>query len=229
VLEAEPAAKGIGGAAGLPSQDKVKIELKPLTDAIFKDALWQGYAEGNRKELGQSFRLPPMLRGDTERLNRATAEVAQQATEQQVFQPERKDIEFEINRTILSDMGVMLWRFRLNGPDTTNTEQVAQFIKDLSEGVMTVNEARREASQLFSIDLPPIDADWARMPVKQALAGFAPEPLPEEQEEEEKDAEESERAEKILRLRLPHDEMKKLIDDELPCVDETQSDTEQSG
>jgi capsid portal protein len=183
VIEAEPAGRGIGGAGGVPTQDKVKIELRPLTEAIFKDALWAGYRKDNHAELGQSFRLPPMLRGDTENLNRATAKIAREATEQLVFGPERKDFEFEIDRTILADMGVMLWRFRLNSPESTDSEQLVEFITKLLEGTITPNEARRRASGVLGIDLPPFDAEWARMPLKPSLAGMAPEPLPEETRE----------------------------------------------
>lgn len=183
VIEAEPAGRGIGGASGLPSQDKVKIELRPLTEAIFKDALWAGYRKDNKAELGQSFRLPPMLRGDTENLNRATAKIAREATEQLVFGPERRDFEFDIDRTIFSDLGIMLWRFRLNSPESTDAEQLSGFVAKLLEGALTVNEARRIMGRVLGIDLPPMDAEWARMPLKQSLAGLTPEPLPEETEE----------------------------------------------
>lgn len=209
--------EAVGGktnaAAGLPSQDKVKIEIQPLTKSIFTDALWQGYASSNRHELGQSFRLPPMMRGDTEKLNRATAKIAREGTEQMVFGPERKDFEFDINRTVLTDMAIMLWRFRLNAPETTDAEQLADFIYKLSDGVLSVNEARRIASKLFQIDLPPIDADWARMPIKFALAGMEPEPLPEDEEEtEEKSvAEKGVRGPEQLVVRIPQDEFDSLI------------------
>jgi PBSX family phage portal protein len=223
VIEAESGARGMA-ASGLPSQDKVKIELRPLTDAIFKDALWQGYAEANRAELGQSFRIPPMLRGDTTNLNRATAKVARETTEQLVFSPERRDFEFDIDRTLLTDMGVMLWRFRLNTPESTDAETLVAFTTKLLEGTVTVNEARRVVSRILGIELPPLDADWARMPIKPALAGLQPEPLPEDVEEEpeqdeappaETDGEgEGEKAEEpdVVKLRLSQREFESLFD-----------------
>lgn len=219
VIEAEPIGRGIGGAQGLPSQDKVKIELRPLTEAIFKDALWQGYAVNNRHELGQAFRLPPMLRGDTEKLNRATARIAQQYVEQQVFGPERRDVEFDFDRTILTDMEIMLWRFKLNAPETTDAEALNEFITSLVEGVLTVNEARAQASRIFGVDYPPIDADWARMPMKFALGGMEPEPTSDEVEEDEDsdDADDAmpddeEKAGNVLKLRLDPGEFNSLID-----------------
>jgi PBSX family phage portal protein len=180
VLQAEPAGKGIGGAGGLATQDKVKVSLQPLTEHIFKDALWQGYKNDNRHEQGQSFRLPPMLRGDTSNLNRATAKITREMSEQLVFGPERRDFEFDVNRTLLADMGIMLWRFALNGPESSDAEQVVEFVTKLLEGVMSVNEARRRISDVVGIELPPFDADWARMPLKQSIAGFNADSLPED-------------------------------------------------
>jgi len=161
-----------GAAIGVSGSDKVKIELKPMTEAIFSDAIWQEYADGNKKELGQSFRLPPLVRGDTEKLNRATAKIARESAEQMVFGPERLDFEFDINRTLLRDMGVMLWVFKLNTPETTDSEFLADFVDKLSKGVLSINESRQICSKIFNVDLPPIDADWARVPVQFGLAGM---------------------------------------------------------
>lgn len=179
VLEVE-ATKPKAGVAGMAGQDKVTIELRPLIDSIFKDALWRGYAADNRNELGESFRIPPMLRGDTQKLNRATAKIARETTEQLVFSPERRDFEFDIDRTIFVDLGIMLWQFKLNAPESTDAEQLVTFITKLLEGALTVNESRRRLSAVLGIELPPLDAEWARMPMKFALAGLPAEPLPED-------------------------------------------------
>jgi PBSX family phage portal protein len=214
VIEAEPAGKGIGGAAGLPTQDKIKIELRPLVEAIWKDSLWQGYAEANKHDLGQSFRIPPMLRGDTEKLNRATAKIAKETAEQQVFAPERKDFEFEMDRTILTDLGIMLWTFKLNSPEQTDAEQLVDFITKLIEGALTVNEARRIIAKVFGMELPPLDADWARMPMRQSLAGLAPEQLPEDAEDSDDEAKVDQTTDEseVLKLVVPHDEFHELFE-----------------
>lgn len=244
VIEAEPMGKG-QPVAGVGTGDKVKIELRPLTDSIWKDALWQGYAQGNRHELGQAFRLPPMLRGDTEKLNRATADIAREATEQLVFGPERRDFEFDIDRTVLADMGIMLWRFKLNTPESTDAEQIVSFVYRLLDGVVTVNEARRVVSRVLGIELAPLDAEWARMPIKPALAGLAPEPLPEEASEddtgdgEELDSSVSDSADdvdtsaepradgNVIKLRVAADLFNELLSrDGVPAEDEDDFDDE---
>jgi hypothetical protein len=34
----------------------------------------------------------------------------------QVFQPEREEFDFVVNRKLLNDMGIRFWRFRSNSP-----------------------------------------------------------------------------------------------------------------
>ncbi len=65
VIEAEPAGKHQEGAG------RFKIEIKPLTQAIHSDALFQKYDERNSDKVGQQFRLPRMLRGDIRDFNKS--------------------------------------------------------------------------------------------------------------------------------------------------------------
>lgn len=185
IIEAESGSSG-KMASAMPSQDRVKIELKPLTDAIFKDALWMDYKEANKQELGQSFRIPPLLRGDTTNLNRATAQIAERYAERQVFGPSRRDFGWAINHTILSDMGIMLWTFKLNAPEETDADIIKEFVKDLVESTVSINEARQIVGErVFNTTLPRWDTDWANLPLKAALAGLMPEKDEEEEEMEE--------------------------------------------
>lgn len=176
LIEAEPIGKGGGGAAGaLASQSKVKIELRPLTEAIWKDQLWGEYDKTNRLKVGQSFRIPPIIRGETQDFNRATAEAAKDFVEEQVFQPERTDFDFEINRTLMQSLGITLWLFQTNAPVARQPDKVIAFAKDMVESVVKVNEARRLVQDPLGIDLPKIEEPWGEMPVRQALAGFSAE------------------------------------------------------
>jgi capsid portal protein len=54
ILEAEPA----GSGAGLEHTGRMKIELKPLTNAQQSDALFQNYDERNMDKVGQSSSAP---------------------------------------------------------------------------------------------------------------------------------------------------------------------------
>ncbi len=107
ILEADGAGTGDGGRA--------KIELRPLTDAQQQDALFQVYDERNIDKVGSAFRLPRLLRGESKDFNRATAESALRFAEDQVFQPERDEFDFLINRKLLADMGTPLLALLLAG------------------------------------------------------------------------------------------------------------------
>jgi len=72
ILEAEPA----GSGGGLEHTGRMKIELRPLTGAQQSDALFQNYDERNHDKVGQSFRLPRLLRGDIRDFNRSTGDAA---------------------------------------------------------------------------------------------------------------------------------------------------------
>ncbi|MCC6639809.1 MAG: phage portal protein, partial [Deltaproteobacteria bacterium] len=99
ILEAE-------GAASASDAARAKIELRPLTDAQQHDALFQQYDERNIDKVGSSFRLPRLLRGDSRDFNRAVADAQLRFAEDQVFQPERDEFDYVINRKLLADMGV---------------------------------------------------------------------------------------------------------------------------
>ena len=169
ILEAAPAA----GTMKADNTGRVRIELKPLTDAQHKDALFQNYDQRNMDKVGQSFRLPRMLRGDIRDFNRSTAEAALMFAEMQVFQPEREEFDFVINRKILTAMRVRYWKFKSNSPVTRDPKTMAEVIKNLSNaGVLIPEEARELAGDVFNRDFKRIDAPWVKQPLQMTLAGI---------------------------------------------------------
>ncbi len=103
-----------------------------------------------------------------------TADAALHFAEMQVFQPERDEFDFLINRKILSDMGIGFWRFRSNAPLTrdpaTMTEMLVALVK---AGVLTPEEGRHLAGDIFNRDFKKIAAEWVKQPIALTLAGFA--------------------------------------------------------
>ncbi len=103
-----------------------------------------------------------------------TADAALHFSETQVFQPERDEFDFLINRKLLSDMGIGFWRFRSNAPLTrdpaTMTEMVVALVK---AGVLTPEEGRHLAGDIFNRDFKKIAAEWVKQPIALTLAGFA--------------------------------------------------------
>jgi PBSX family phage portal protein len=175
ILEAEPPSGG-----GLEHTGRMKIELRPLTNAQQNDATFQNYDERNHDKVGQSFRLPRLLRGDIRDFNRSTSDSALMFAEMQVFQPEREEFDFIINRKILSTMGVRFWRFRSNSPVTRDPAAMADIVRSLTNAnILTPEEGRLLASDVFNREFKKINASWVKQPVALTLAGLPPTPEPE--------------------------------------------------
>jgi len=165
ILEAE-------GAANASETAKAKIEIVPLTQVQQQDGLFQAYDERNIDKVGSSFRVPRLLRGDSRDLNRSTAEAALRFAEDQVFAPERDEFDFMINRRILPDMGIRFWRFRSQTPVTRDPERTSDMVTQLVRvGVLTPEEGRMLASDIFNRELAKISDDWVKRPITLTLAG----------------------------------------------------------
>jgi PBSX family phage portal protein len=166
ILEAE----GAGGTA--ENSTKTKIELKPLTDAQQQDALFQLYDERNIDKVGASFRLPRILRGESKDFNRAVADAQLRFTEDQVFQPERSEFDHFMNHRLLPDMGIRMWRFRSQAPITRDPERLTDSIERLVRvGVLTPEEGRALAADVFNREFRAISDDWVKRPITLTLAG----------------------------------------------------------
>jgi capsid portal protein len=164
ILEADGGGTGDAGRA--------KIELRPLTDAQQQDALFQQYDQRNIDKVGAAFRLPPLLRGDGRDFNRSVAEAQLRFAEDQVFQPERDEFDFLVNRKLLADMGVRFWRFRSQTPVTRDPERMTNMVEKLVRvGVLTPEEGRLLAGDIFNREFRKIGDDWTKRPITLTLAG----------------------------------------------------------
>lgn len=172
LLEAAPASGATISGAG--SSGVTRIELKPLTSAIEKDALFQNYDVRNAEKVGQSFRIPKLLRGDIDNFpGRATAEAALGFAETQVFAPEREDFDWHINRTILSEMQICFWKFVSNTPKTRNAKETTEILTKLSDaGLIIPKEGRQVAAEVLNRELEPIDQPWMEQPMPMTLKGI---------------------------------------------------------
>lgn len=167
VLEAEPST-----GQGPEHTGKMRIELKPLTEAQHNDALFQKYDKENINKVGQAFRIPPLLRGDSRDFNRATAQAVLKFTETQVFAPERNRFDDIINRRILTDLGACYHKFASNSPKTTDPEDQAKVIERLARvGALVPRDVRMLAEEILNTELKRIDEPWIDIPVPLATSG----------------------------------------------------------
>jgi PBSX family phage portal protein len=162
VIEAEPTSTD--PSMGAPN--KIRLELRPLTQAQNSDALFQKYDERNMDKVGMAFRLPRLLRGDTRDFNRATAETAVDFTETQVFGPEREDFDFMINKLVLAPMGIRYYAFQTNSVQVRDPKTVAEMIERLARvNVLVPADGRDLAEELvFNRKLRNLNADWVFQP-----------------------------------------------------------------
>ena len=166
VIEAEPA----GDPMDPLNSGKMRIELVPLTKAIHNDALFGKYDTANRNKVGESMRIPRILRADTADFNRATADAAIRFAEEQVFAPERTEFDWMMNRFIMPVLGIKYWTFVSNSPISTDLDR-AKAIGDLvKQGVLIPAEARRLTARVFNEDLDTITAAWVKQPLQLTLA-----------------------------------------------------------
>jgi capsid portal protein len=87
-----------------------------------------------------------------------------------VFQPERQEFDDWMNRRLLAEMGIRYWKFVSNGPIPRDSQAMAELISSMTEaGVLTPEEARQFAVDVFNVQLKRIDAAWAKQPLALTL------------------------------------------------------------
>jgi PBSX family phage portal protein len=164
VLEAEPAAGALAGAAG----SRVRIEIRELNAQ--KDGLFLEYQRECALAIGNQFRLPKLLRGDAADVNRATAEAALAYAERQVFAGERGGEDHAVNRWILPAVDCRYHEFVSNSPVATDSETLAEALSKLGDYV-SVNEGRRVAGKILDEEFSNLDEEWANAPPELLKAG----------------------------------------------------------
>ncbi|MCC6311574.1 MAG: phage portal protein [Trueperaceae bacterium] len=157
VLQSESKKIGIGDT-------KAQINVVPLTVGVTEDASFLGYRQANDEEIREAFGIAKVF-FTTEDVNRATAAVSRQITNEQEFEPDRLDKEFRLNHTILHarPFEAELVEFRFKRPKISDPVDRAR-IEDLyaRHGALTPNDLRD------SLGLDPYPEEFA----------FADKPLP---------------------------------------------------
>jgi len=124
VLETE----AVDNKAGFEDEGKAEIEIKDLASILQKDELFQEYLDNNRRRVQSSFQLPDLYVGYTTDFNRATAQTAQEVTEKQVFQPERKSLAWAINNRLLNGYNFKYVEAYFKEPDISNPDDIAKIL-----------------------------------------------------------------------------------------------------
>jgi capsid portal protein len=163
----------------MPGSSGVKIEWIDLTGAQRDDAMFQKYDDASGLKIGQQFRQPPIVRGDTRNLNKATASESLRYTDEQVYQPDRNSFDWRINNDILPELGIRFWRFKSKGPvrqDPKTSAEIAEI--GLKQGVVVPAEMRPWFERIMGIDLSRIAGPWQQLPLPLIAQGWTPERRP---------------------------------------------------
>ena len=162
VLETEAS----DNTAAFEGEHKADIEIKDLASILQKDELFQEYLDNNRRRVQSSFQLPDLYVGYTTDFNRATAQTAQEVTEKQVFQPERKSLAWAINNRLLNGYNFQFVECYFKEPDINNPDDMFKILTVCNNaGGITPNKAKEIAYTTLGDNYEPFEGEWADTPL----------------------------------------------------------------
>lgn len=145
------------------------VEIKDLANILQKDELFQGYLDNKRKQVQSSFRLPDLYVGYTTDFNRATAQTAQEITEEQVFQPERRALSWVINNKLLNGYNFRHVEAYFLEPNISNTDDLAKLLSVCnSAGGLTPNKAKEIIYSALGETSEDYEGDWGNEPLARS-------------------------------------------------------------
>jgi capsid portal protein len=148
------------------------VEIHKLADILQNDELFQTYLDNNRRRVQSAFRLPDLYVGYTTDFNRATAQVAQEVTEAQVFQPERQSLAWVINHKLLAEYKFKHVEAYFKAPDISNPEDMTKILNITERaGGLTPNKAKEITYDLLGEKSVNFDGEWGETPLAYAKLG----------------------------------------------------------
>ena len=166
LLEFETKEKEVQSAFGDEKEAPPTVQIKDMGAVLQKDELFQDYQENNRKSVQSAFNLPDIYVGYTTDFNRATAQVAQEITEQQVFIPKREALSYIVNDRLLNDLCLKYTQVKFSGPDTSNPEDIiAAFTAATAAGGTTPNMAKAMYYKLIGENYENFPDEYGNTPI----------------------------------------------------------------
>ncbi len=166
LLEFETKEKEVQSAFGDEKEAPPAVQIKDMGAVLQKDELFQDYQENNRKSVQSAFNLPDIYVGYTTDFNRATAQVAQEITEQQVFIPKREALSYIVNDRLLNDLGLKYTQVKFSGPDTSNPDDIiAAFTAATNAGGTTPNMGKAMYYKLIGENYENFPDEYGNTPL----------------------------------------------------------------
>jgi len=145
-------------------EKSARVELKSLADMIQKDALFLDYDNKSREKVQSSFALPDIYIGRSVDFNRATAETSKEITEEQVFIPERKELEWQINHRLLQEYEFLYAELNFKKPETASVDETSKIVELLVQAKsISVNELREILGNILGFDLDALGHEYDKV------------------------------------------------------------------
>ncbi|MCD8018424.1 MAG: phage portal protein [Clostridiales bacterium] len=162
ILEAE----SMEGRADFDEAKQPEIEVHDLANVLQKDELFQEYLDNNRKRVQSAFQLPDLYVGYTTDFNRATSQTAQEVTEEQAFQPERKSMAWAINNKLLNCYQFKYVEAYFIEPDISNPDDLYKIFSVANNaGGVTPQMAKEVFCESTGRKCEPYEEEWAEEPI----------------------------------------------------------------
>ncbi len=163
LLEAE----GVAGKTAFDEASKPAIEIKDLANILQKDELFQEYLENSRKRAQSSFLLPDIYTGYSQDFNRATALMAMEVTEEQVFQPERESLAWVINNKLLGGYRFKYVEAFFKAPKISNPDDIYKLMSVTNNaGGLTPNKAKEVFYDAIGETSSDYEGEWGNIPLQ---------------------------------------------------------------
>lgn len=154
------------GRTDYDQSEKPEIEVKDLASILQKDELFQDYLDNNRRKVQSAFQLPDLYVGYTTDFNRATAQTAQEVTEEQVFQPERKSLAWIINNRLFNAYRFKYVEAYFLEPNITNPDDLYKLLTVANNaGGLTPNKAKEIVHNAYGGISEDYPDEWGNIPL----------------------------------------------------------------
>ncbi len=162
ILEAE----STDARTDFDDQDRPEIEVKDIANILQRDELFQSYLDNNRQRVQSAFQLPDIYVGYTRDFNRATSQTAQEVTEEQVFQPERKSLAWIINNRLLNGYRFKHVEAYFLEPKLSNPDDTYKLLTVCNNaGGLTPNKAKQIIYDALGETSENYTEDWGEIPL----------------------------------------------------------------
>jgi capsid portal protein len=147
------------------------IEIVKTKSEQYQDALGLEYHKHAERQVEHAYRFPAAALGRHEELTDTAIQAGYRFAEAQVYDPRRDSFDDRINSTLLPDLGIQLTKYKTRARTPKEPHELAQIIQVLMEaGVLTPDEGRVLAGDIFGRQFHDLEGIWSKLPTKLLLA-----------------------------------------------------------